>query len=530
MAHLHGPEIILLLLLLVAVFSLLAEKIQWSAPIVMTLAGLGLTIIPGLPVITLDPHLVFLFILPPLLYVAGSRTSWRDFRFHLRSITLLATGLVVATTMAIAWAAMQLIPGLTWPVAILLGAIIAPPDAVAATALAEKLKLPKRIVTILEGESLMNDATSLVIYKIAIAVILSGSFTWAQVVGDFALMAVGGIGIGLAMGYVMAKLRKPIDNPPIEITLSLLTPFAAYLAAEKIGLSGILSVVACGLYIGWHLPRITSSNSRTLGYAVWSVINFLLNNMVFLLIGLQLPGMLPVVSEYGWQELAIYSGGIIAIMVLVRMAWVFPGAYLPHLLSRRVHARETLPPPNWVAFVGWAGMRGVVSLAAALALPLTMMDGTVFPYRDLIVFLTFVVIIFTLIAQGLTLAWVAKLLRIPREEHNHHEERLAREHSLTTALQHLAAHEKSGAHHPTVIEALSGNLKLRLAELGVENVSDDELSACVGNFQNLHRKIIHAQRQAILDLRHQHRIGDEIMRQLIRELDFEELRLQNPAS
>lgn len=530
-----GIEILFLLLLLVALFAIIGNRLKLPLPILMTMGGLGLSVMPYFPQLTLDPKMVFLLILPPLLYNAGSNTSWRDFKGQLRAILLLAIGLVVATTFCVAWAAMQIIPGMTWPLAILLGAIIAPPDAVAATAVAQKLNLPKRIVTILEGESLVNDATGLVIYKLALAVILfSGDWSWAAITQDFMIVSVGGIIIGLLIGWSAVQLRKPIDNPPVEIILSLLTPFAAYIPAEELGFSGILSVVVCGLYVGWHLPHITSSKSRMVGYTVWGTVTFILNNLVFLLIGLQLPQIISGVKNHNPTDLAYYCAILTATMIVIRMAWVYPGAYLPRLLSSKIRGREKMPRVNGVTFVGWAGMRGVVSLAAAMAIPVLMSDGSPFPQRELITFLCFAMIIFSLLVQGLSLEKVAKWLGIKGDNRESEEEWMAREYILQKAIDQIRFHRDKNSHHPTILNAIEGNYKMKLESLGPIIKQDPETLVCVDSHHDLQMQLIDLQRKALLELRHHQQIGDDVMRHIIRELDLEELQHQsmrhNPQS
>ncbi|TAH33791.1 MAG: Na+/H+ antiporter [Alphaproteobacteria bacterium] len=528
MGHmLHSTEIVLTLLFIMALISLFSKLVSIPSPIMMTLAGLGLSMIPAMPEIKLNPDQVFLLFLPPLLYTSGASTSWRDFRLHMRAIVTLATGLVIATSIAIAATAMYTIPGMTWPLALLLGAIISPPDAVAVTAIAKRLNLPKRIVVILEGESLMNDATSLVLFKLALSIILSGVFSWNTSVTEFVQMAGGGIAAGILIGFLAVKLRMPIDDPSVEVVLSLLTPYAAYLAAEFMHCSGILSVVACGLYVGWHLPSITSSQSRLVSYTIWEVISFILNNVIFLLIGLQLMHIVESIQMYRTEDLVLYTAITSLTMIAVRVVWVYFGAYTPHLLSKRVREQETKPPANWVLFVGWAGMRGVVSLAAAMAIPVTLNDGTPFPYRDLILFITFVAIIITIVIQGLSLGYIAKLLKIPKDESETMEERAARHHITATALQYLKIFEGSDYHHPTAIEALQTDYSLRLNAL--DNRDSSPYLSCIQSHQDLRRDLINLQRQELLNLRRNKKIGDEVMRKLIRELDFEEMHQRSPV-
>src|SRR4051812_10166481 len=386
-------EEILGILAAVAALALLSRKLPIPYPIILVLGGLALALIPGLPRVPLNPELVFLFFLPPLLYPAAIFTSWRDFHANLRPISLLAVGLVLFTTTAVGYLAHYFIEGFPLAAGFVLGAIISPPDAIAATAIAGRLRVPRRIVTVLEGESLLNDATALVAFRFAVAAVSTGAFSLTHATAQFFYVGIGGILVGLAIGWISARIMKPIDDPPIEITLSLLTPFAAYLPAEQLHVSGVLAVVTAGLYHGWRLPELTSSRTRLQAGPVWEMIEFLLNGFIFLLIGLQLPEVLRRLAAHRLSQLLWYAAEISIAVIVVRILWVFPATYLPRLLFTSLRQRD--PYPSWrnVAIVAWTGMRGVVSLAAALALPLTLENGRPFPGRDLILFLTFVVIL-----------------------------------------------------------------------------------------------------------------------------------------
>jgi CPA1 family monovalent cation:H+ antiporter len=520
----HAVEIILILMFTVALLSLIATRIKVLPPMIMVIGGLLISLIPGFPSITLDPHLLFLLILPPLLYYSGSQTSWRDFRKYLRSITLLATGLVIATTFAIAWGAVTFIPGMTWSYAILLGAIIAPPDALAATAIAQRLNLPRRIITLLEGESLVNDATSLVIYKIALVAILTETFSLFDAATNFIWMGGVGILLGVTVGVIVSRIRQRIEDPPVEITISLLTPFAAYIPAEALGLSGILSAVSCGLYIGWKMPDIMGSETRLQSASVWRMVVFQLNNMVFLLIGLQLPQVLYDIQEYPASDLLGYTAALSLSMIAIRMLWVFPGAYLPRLLFKHIRDHEPPPKPNEVLFVGWAGMRGVVSLAAALALPLFLNNSHDFPHRDLIIFLTFAIILVTLVLQGSTMEYVVKLLHIRHDQSRHREERLARQRALQSALEVLEKKTNDNQHNRRALTALMAEVKMDLEKANMHLLEGEENLNCLHHHTLLRRDLITAQRDTIVSLRKEGIISDEIMHKLVRELDHEELK------
>src|SRR6266849_5874007 len=387
-------ELILICLVAVALLALVARKIRVPYPILLTCGGVLLALVPGLPSIQLEPQLVFNLFLPPLLFPAALFTSWRDFRANLRPISLLAIGLVLFTTVSVAYLAHYFM-ALPLAAGFVLGAIISPPDAIAATAIADRLKVPRRIVTILEGEGLVNDATALVAYRFAVVAVVAGSFSLAHASVQFFVVGIGGILVGLAVGWLAEQFHKRVDDAPIEITVSLLTPFVAYLAAERFGFSGVLAVVTAGLYLGMRMPELLSFRTRLRGGPVWEMVEFLLNGFVFILIGLQLPEVVSALSGHSIpvQRLVWYALLISLAVIVIRILWVFPATYLPRLVFKKVCRHDPYPPWRHVTIVAWTGMRGVVSLAAALALPLTLRDSaTPFPGRDLILFLTFVVI------------------------------------------------------------------------------------------------------------------------------------------
>ncbi|MEO8584948.1 MAG: cation:proton antiporter, partial [Acidobacteriota bacterium] len=367
-------ETILTLLGLTTLLAFLAHKAKVPYPIFLVIGGMGVAFVPGLPAVSLDPQLVFLFFLPPILYAAGYFTSWRDFRVNLPSITLLAVGLVVATTAAVAAVVVALVPGVPWPAALVLGAIVSPPDAVAATAIAQRVRLPRRIVTVLEGESLVNDATGLVLLKFASAAIVTGHLAVLPGIAEFAVMVVGGVAVGLALGWLFGQAQRYLDDEILMTTASLLVSFVTYIVAERVHVSGVLATVTAGVVQGRYVPRILSSRARIESTAVWQTFIFILNALVFVLIGLQLPVVLKTL-DWPWPVVVDGIFATFGTMVLVRLAWMFPGAYLPRFLFPKYRARS--PYPSWQALVvvGWAGMRGVVSLAAALSLPLVLADG-----------------------------------------------------------------------------------------------------------------------------------------------------------
>jgi Na+/H+ antiporter len=522
----HQAEIIVLLLTAVGVLAVLAHKIARPYPIVLVLGGLALGFVPRLPAVNLNPDVVFYFILPALIYPAALFTSWRDFQRNLRPIVLLAIGLVLATTLAVACIAHSIVPALPWAAAFALGAIVSPPDAVAATAIIRRLGVPHRIQVILEGESLVNDATALVALQFAIAALVTGTFSPAYAAGRFVWAATGGIGIGLLVGVAMRWVQSHLDDPPIQITFSLLTPFIAYLSAEQMHASGVLATVAVGIFLGWHSPLMITARTRLQVYAFWETIVFLLNGFVFIVIGLQLPRIL-----HANRELltgAFMSAIVIcATVILVRFAWVIPATYLSRLLRSERRVRD--PTPSWqhIAIVGWAGMRGVVSLAAAFALPLALPTGGRFPGRDYILFVAFSVILVTLVLQGLTLPVLIRKLGVPRDEGTDEEERLARLEANKAALKWIEEAGTNGKFSPDAANRLHAEYDERVEQLKLcaENPDDCRGEIATPQYQRLQHQALRIERKTIIRLRNERVINDDALRRIQRDLDLAEARL-----
>jgi len=528
-AMLDRIEVILGLLAAVAALGLLSRKLPISYPILLVIGGLTIALIPGLPTIRLDPELVFFFFLPPLLYPAAVFTPWRDFHFNLRPILLLAVGLVLCTTVSVGYLAHYLLPNFPLAAGFILGAIISPPDAIAATAIAQHLRIPRRVVTVIEGESLVNDATALVAFRFAIAALATGSFSFSHAAGKFLWVVLGGIAIGLAIGWLSFRILKPIEDPPIEITISLLTPFAAYLLAEKLQVSGVLGVVTTGLYHGWRLPEFTNFRTRLQGGPVWEMIEFLLNGFIFLLIGLELRDVLSHLSRDDLPRLLWYAAQISLAIILIRILWVFPASYLPRLLFRSLRARDPYPAWQNVAIVAWTGMRGVVSLAAALTLPFTLDNGQPFPGRELILFLTFVVIIVTLVLQGLTLPPLIRWLEVKADRSEEQEEREARLKANQAALlrlNDLAMHERVDE---ATLDRMRAEYEDRIAQLEEQRDGNGDRQRHGGLFSSaydrLAREALKQERRTIIELRDQRVINDEVMRRIQKDLDLAETRL-----
>jgi monovalent cation/hydrogen antiporter len=519
--QMNQAEIICTLLIVVAALAILAKKVELPYPVLLVIGGLALGFVPGLPAMQLEPDVVFLFLLPPLLYPAAVFTSWRDFRANLRPILLLAIGLVLLTTAFVAIVTHAL-TGLPWPAAFILGAIISPPDAVAATAITSRLRVPRGIVTVLDGESLVNDATALVAYRFAIAAMMSGTFSLPEAVGRFFLVAVGGTGIGLAVGWLNAQVQRRLDDPPVQMTISLLTPFAAYIPAERLHLSGVLAVVAAGLFIGWRGPQILTARTRLNIYVFWEMMVFLLNGLVFVLIGLQLPRILHTLSGRSLKQL-IWQGALISFAaIFIRIAWVFTSTNL----LRLVHVGSG-QKPAWqnTAIVAWTGMRGVVSLAAALAVPIMLSNGDPFPGRDYILFVTFCVILATLVLQGLSLPALIHRLGVVDDGLANIEERTARLKANEAALAYLG--EIDHKFSPDLVERLRAEYDDRVRQLEVcANVEGDSEDGMIApSYQRLQQEALDVERKTIIQLRDEFVINDEVLRRIQADLDHAEARL-----
>ncbi len=517
------------LLVAIVVLATLSSRFKLPYAIVLVLAGLILGFIPGLPSIDLNPELVLFLFLPPLIYSSAWLTSWREFRINLRQILLLSVGLVLVTTTIVAVVAHTL-AGLPWPVAFVLGAIVSPTDAVAASATAQSLGLPRSLMTVIEGESMVNDATGLVVYRFAVAAVVTGSFSLGQASLQFALVSAGGLIVGLVVGWPVAWLHHHLDDASIEIAITLLTPFAAYLLAEAIGVSGVLAVMAAGLYLSRQSSRFFSSNTRLQANAVWNVLVFLLNGLVFLLIGLQLRGILATLASRSPLSLLWDALLVCLTVIIVRFIWVIPAAFPSRLLSKYLHSREALPAWRNVLIVAWTGMRGGVSLAAALAVPLTIAGGKPFPERDLVIFLTFCVILATLVGQGLSLGPLIRLLHLPEDgahEREHAQAHLAAARAALTRLDELSTEdwvsEKELTHLRSAFEEKIENYKALLVGA---NTADEQQADSMSANRRLRQETLHAERSAVIRLRDQGRIDDEVLRRVERELDLEEQRLQ----
>jgi monovalent cation/hydrogen antiporter len=518
--------VFLLLLLFIVAFGLLARKLQTPYPIVMVVGGLLLGLVPGIPRIDLHPDVIFLVILPPLLYASAWTTSWRDFRYNIVSISFLAFGLVGFTVLGVALIAPKLLSGFDWRLGLVLGAVVAPTDAIAATSIARRVGLPARIVDILEGESLINDATGLLALQFDTGIVVSRSMPTASTgFLTLAWLTLGGIGLGLLVGWLVDSLERRIDDGPIEITLSILIPYAVYLAADEVHASGVLAVVTCGLFLSRRSAQFFSPPVRIQVWSFWESFTFVLNGLVFVLIGLQLPAMRESIREYSLPALLVDGAVFSALLILLRLIWVFPGGALAWTVRTRLaHQNEIFPRARQTFVIGWTGMRGVVSLAAALALPTMLADGSPFPNRNLLVFLTFCVILVTLVLQGITLPPLIRALGMAGAAGPNCEEQDARRIVFQTALSHLEEKkEKDLAEFSSLYDHLSRHYRERLENL---NRADDNREAVsdYDRYVELSRETLRIERETAVRLRNEGRINDEVLRRIERELDLNESR------
>jgi Na+/H+ antiporter len=524
-AGIHSIEFIFLLLLLfVAGLAALAKRFKTPYPIILVIGGVILSFLPGIPHVALNPDMVFLVILPPLLFSSAFVTSWREFRYNLVSISMLALGLVVFTVRGVADISRWILPGFDFRLGLVLGAVVCTTDAIAATSIARRVGLPKRITSVIEGESLVNDASGLLALQIAVAFVVSGYIPSAIVRGERLIFLIASsILIGLIVGKVINYAESKIEDASIEITMSLIAPYLAYLSAESAHSSGVLSTVVCGLYLGHKSSLSLSIGARLKGHAVWDTLTFILNGFVFILLGLQLPYVLAGIHEYTLGKLVALGGLFSAVVILLRLVWVYPGAWFSNLIRRRLlHQPEPFPNPRAVFVLGWAGMRGVVALAAAISLPEFLNDGSPFPQRNLIIFLTFSVIFVTLVLQGLTLSPLIRMLGLAGVNEENTEETRARLAMVEAALAYLeSARESEGPEMEPIYDELIHMQRQRLSLLDGKAVGDPGHDPeHYDRFLDISRHLRALQRATILNLRNHNHIDDETLRKLEYELDL----------
>jgi monovalent cation/hydrogen antiporter len=520
-------EFILICLVAVGLLTLAARRFGIPYPILLTAGGLGLALIPGVPAIRLEPELVFDLFLPPLLYPAAVYTTWRDFRANLRPILLLAIGLVLATMSATAFL-FHWLAGLPLAVGFVFGALISPPDAVAALSVTQNMRVPRKIVVILEGESLANDATSFISFRFAVAAVMTGSFSLAEAGTRFLLVAAGGICVGVIVGWLATEVQRHLDDPPVQTMFSLLTPYIAYFAGERLHVSGILAVVIAGMVYGWHAPKVLRGRMRLQALPVWETVVFVLNGVLFMLIGLELPVVvrsLPPDLIAQAPKLALL---VLITITLVRFLWMFGSSYLPRLLSRKL--RHEMPPWQHTGLIAWTGMRGADSLAGALAIPFLLPNGQPFPGRNLILLLTFGVIFGTLLLQGLSLAPLIRWLKVVDDHVSEKEERLARLKANEAAMARLDEMKSSRHVHQDIIERLRAEYSDRIRQL--RNQSSDEESPpglFSPDFEKLAREVLETERQTVIQLRNEEQLDSQALRRIQRDIDLAEARLRRPS-
>ena len=521
--HLDVQDGLVALALILAVATMLAvaPTLRIPYPILLVLGGLVIGVLPGMPNFELDPQLVFFGVLPPLLYGAAFFTSLRDLRANARPIGLLAIGLVVATTVGVAVVAHAFVDDLSWASAFVLGAIVSPTDPLAATSIARRLGVPPKLVGIVEGESLVNDGTGLVLYRVAVAAVVTGSFSAFYTGGLFLVVAGGGVALGLGVGWLVRQLRRRLDNPPAEITISLLTGYIAFIPAELMGVSAVLAAVTAGVYLGWHTPELTTAQVRLQGLAVWEIVQYLLNALLFVLVGLQLPVVVDALGGFSATTLLGYAALVSGTVIALRFAWVFVVLHVPKLLTRRMS--------NWRAgvFLSWAGMRGAVSLAAALALPLETDAGTPFPGRALILFLTFSVIVVTLVGQGLTLPYLVGRLGLEDDGVEDREDARARIKAAEAALARLEELVSEDWVRADTAERVRGAYRFRTSRFRARLDEDDDgaIETRSQDYQRLRRELLDAERSALVHLRRSGTISNDVWLRVGRDLDLEDERL-----
>ncbi len=522
----HEELQLLAILVAAAALLLLADPLRIPYPILLVVGGLLLGFTPGVPTLVLPPDLVLIGILPPLLYSAAFNTGLRDLKRNLRPISFLAIGLVAVTTVMVAAVAHYVI-GLSWPAGFVLGAVVSPTDPLAATTIARRLGVPRRAVAIIEGESLVNDGTALVLYKFAVAAVLTGSFSLLDATGSFIWSVLGGIAVGLVVGRAIRFVRRRVFNPPLEVTIAFLTGYFAFLPASVIDASGVLAVVTAGVYMGWHTPELTTVETRLQGAGFWTILSFLLNALLFGLVGLQLQPILDELHGWSWQELVGYAALVWAMVFLIRIVYGYPIAYVPRWISASLRERDPAPPWQFVAFIAWAGMRGGVTLAAALAIPLSTDSGAAFPDRSLIIFLAFSVVLATLVLQGLSLPAVVRVLGLEEDDGDAREEAKARIHAAEAAVARLAELEDEGWVRPDTAERARGlyNFRSNRFRAWLDDEDDGEIEERSLAYQRLRRELLDAERGAVHALRNEGKISEDVMQRVQRDLDLEDSRL-----
>ncbi len=517
-------QILILLLAVISVVGLVAKRLQIPPAILLVITGVGLALIPDLPTLQLAPDLVLVLVLPPIIYWDAVKMSWKEFRFNLRPIALLAIGCVAFTTVAVA-AATHWLLGFPWAVGFVLGAIVSPPDAVAPLAIAQRMQLPRRLVVVLEGEGLANDATALVLYRFAVIAVSAGSFSFVEAAGSFVAILAGEVVWGIGVGWLMLRLRRWVRDPGIEIMLSILTPFMAYWPPEQLGGSGVLATLAAGLYVGWNGSRLIAAATRLPGAVFWDFLTYLIEGMVFVITGLQARTLIPFIRHFSIAELAFAAVVVCMVIIVTRFVWVFPATYLPRWLIPSIRRYDPSPPWQQPFLLAFTGVRGIVSLAAALAIPFTVADGSPFPDRDLILILTFCVLFVTLVGEGLTLPAVTRALGLANagrheRQAEREEEFKVRRRAIEAAIEQLDALAVSRKLPEAVVGPIRAHHRNRLEDIEHRKDGNDHHKKLAQLGDELELSLIEAERELVNNLYRDGELKDEARRRIERDLDL----------
>jgi CPA1 family monovalent cation:H+ antiporter len=524
-------QMLLLLFVVIAAVAVVASRLRIPLSIPLVVTGVILALVPGLPAVDLVPELVLLLVLPPVIYSSAVAMSWREFKFNLRPISFLAVGCVIFTTVVVA-AAMHFLLGMPWALGFVLGAIVSPPDAMAPLSVARRMRIPRRILVILEGEGLANDATALILYRFAVVAVSVGSFSLGEAATNFAIIVAAEIAWGLVVGWMMLRLRRWVRDPRIEITLSLITPFLAFWPPHDLGGSGVLATVVTGLYISWNGLLLISAATRLQGIFFWDFLIYLTEGMVFLITGLQLRGLLERISHFETAELVVSAVVVSAVVILSRFVWMYPATYVPRWVSASIRRKDPAPPWTWPFALAFTGIRGIVSLAAALAIPFTTAAGEPFPGRDLILFLTFTVILVTLVGQGLMLPTVMRWLGLANAGEKEHEaERIeednARREAVIAACERLETLAKERGLSDAFIAPIRTFHQDRVRHVENRTDGDESRRRLSALREDIELLLIAAERQRVNELYRQGKLKDEPRRRIERELDLREAHLAN---
>jgi Na+/H+ antiporter len=527
-------QLTVLLVAVIAVVAVVAVRMKIPPAILLVVTGVGLALAPGLPAMVMAPEFVLLIVLPPLIYWSAVVMSWREFRFNLRPISLLSVGCVLFTTVAVAWTSHVLLH-LSWPVGFVLGAIVSPPDPVAPLSIARRLGLPRRLIVILEGEGLANDATALVLYRFAVTAVSVGAFSFTQATGMFAAILVGELLWGIGVGWATLRLRRLVGDTGVEILLSILTPFIAFWPPEQLGGSGVLATVTAGLYISWNGPRLISATTRLQGVFFWDFLTYLIEGLVFLVTGLQARMLFAGISAYRVSELVSAAAIVSSVVVVTRFVWVYPAVYVPRWLIPAVRRSDPSPPWQWAFALGFTGIRGIVSLTAALAIPLVTQDGQAFPQRDLIIFLTFTVILVTLVGQGLTLPLVIRWLGLANTGRQERRSEVTEELSvcrqaIDAAIARLDKLEVERGLSADMVRPFRTYYRDRRRNLAHRSEGEAGRGALIAQSDDIELLLIAAERDSINAFYRQGKLKDEARRQIERTLDLREADIFNQSS